>query len=131
MCAGAILLYKIPRVVIGENKTFKGEEDLLRSRGVEVVVLDNNKCRALMKKFVEEKPEVSTEATIVYVDGYVSYATGRNGMKILERRCTPAVVYVDRYPLCVVGSNGMKRTSLRISTIREHLCERSQVIYLI
>jgi len=58
MCTGAILLYKIPRVVIGENKTFKGEEDLLRSRGVEVVVLNNNECEALMKKFVQEKPEV-------------------------------------------------------------------------
>lgn len=61
MCTGAILLYKIPRVVIGENKTFKGEEDLLRSRGVEVVVLDNNECEELMKKFVQEKPEVSAE----------------------------------------------------------------------
>lgn len=61
MCTGAILLYKIPRVVIGENKTFKREEDLLRSRGVEVVVLDNNECEELMKKFVQEKPEVSAE----------------------------------------------------------------------
>jgi cytosine deaminase len=57
MCTGAILLYKIPRVVIGENETFKGEEDLLRSRGVEVVVLDNQECKDLMKKFIEEKPE--------------------------------------------------------------------------
>lgn len=59
MCTGAILLYKIPRVVIGENETFKGEEDLLRSRGVEVVVLDNQECKDLMRKFIEEKPEVS------------------------------------------------------------------------
>jgi len=57
MCTGAILLYKIPRVVIGENETFKGEEDLLRSRGVEVVVLNNQECKDLMKKFIEEKPE--------------------------------------------------------------------------
>jgi cytosine deaminase len=59
MCTGAILLYKIPRVVIGENETFMGEEDLLRSRGVEVIVLDNQECKELMKKFIKEKPEVS------------------------------------------------------------------------
>lgn len=59
MCTGAILLYKISRVIIGENKTFKGEEDLLRSRGVEVVVLDNEECKDLMNKFIEAKPEVS------------------------------------------------------------------------
>ncbi|KIM78623.1 hypothetical protein PILCRDRAFT_585941 [Piloderma croceum F 1598] len=57
MCTGAILLYKIPRVVIGENETFMGEENLLRSRGVEVVVLNNQECKDLMKKFIEEKPE--------------------------------------------------------------------------
>lgn len=56
MCTGAILLYKIPRVVIGENETFLGEEDLLRSRGVEVIVLNNQECKDLMKKFIEEKP---------------------------------------------------------------------------
>jgi len=56
MCTGAILLYKIPRVVIGENETFMGEEDLLRSRGVEVIVLDNQECKDLMKRFIEEKP---------------------------------------------------------------------------
>lgn len=59
MCTGAILLYKIPRVVIGENKTFSmGGEDLLRSHGVEVVVLDNEECKKLMAKFISEKPEV-------------------------------------------------------------------------
>jgi len=57
MCTGAILLYKIPRVVIGENETFQGEEDLLRSRGVEVVVLDNQECKNLMRMFISEKPE--------------------------------------------------------------------------
>jgi len=57
MCTGAILLYKIPRVVIGENKTFMGEEDLLRSRGVEVIVLDNQECKDLMKEFIKDKPE--------------------------------------------------------------------------
>ena len=58
MCSGAILLYKIPRVVIGENETFLGEEELLRSRGVEVVVLDNEECKELMRRFIQEKPQV-------------------------------------------------------------------------
>jgi creatinine deaminase len=58
MCAGAILLYKIPRVVIGENTNFNGDEELLRSRGVEVIVLDDKDCKTLMNKFIQERPEV-------------------------------------------------------------------------
>ncbi|KAI0066100.1 putative cytosine deaminase [Artomyces pyxidatus] len=61
MCTGAVLLYGIPRVVIGENSNFKGEEDLLRSRGVEVVVLDNPECTELMARFIKEKPELWNE----------------------------------------------------------------------
>ncbi|PCH33001.1 cytosine deaminase [Wolfiporia cocos MD-104 SS10] len=57
MCTGAILLYKIPRLVIGENVNFRGDEDLLRERGVEVVVLDDLECKSLMAKFIKEKPE--------------------------------------------------------------------------
>ncbi|TDL22396.1 cytosine deaminase [Rickenella mellea] len=57
MCTGAILLYKIPRVVIGENATFKGAEDLLRSRGVEVVNLDSEECKEMLRRFISEKPE--------------------------------------------------------------------------
>ena len=59
MCTGAILLYRIPRVVIGENVNFMGGEDLLRSHGVEVIVLDSEECKNLMAKFIQEKPEVS------------------------------------------------------------------------
>lgn len=58
MCTGAILLYNIPRVVIGENTTFKGNEDLLKSRGVEVIVINSAECRELMERFIKEKPEV-------------------------------------------------------------------------
>ena len=54
---GAILLYKIPRVVIGENSNFVGGEDLLRNQGVEVIVVDDTECKALMKKFIDERPE--------------------------------------------------------------------------
>ncbi|PTX18470.1 cytosine deaminase [Pontibacter mucosus] len=61
MCSGTILLYGIPKVVIGENRTFKGEEDLLRSRGVAVEVVDDADCAALMQRFIAEKPEVWNE----------------------------------------------------------------------
>ena len=61
MCTGAILLYGIPRVVIGENRTFMGAEDLLRSRGVEVVNLDSPECKALMDEFIAAHPEVWNE----------------------------------------------------------------------
>ncbi|CAI0641436.1 hypothetical protein COL26b_000941 [Colletotrichum chrysophilum] len=58
---GACLLYGISRVVIGENKTFLGGEEYLKQRGVEVVVVDNAECKALMDKFIAEKPEVWNE----------------------------------------------------------------------
>lgn len=61
MCSGAIVLYGIPRVVIGENRTFVGEEDLLRSRGVEVIALDDPDCRELMTTFAREHPELWNE----------------------------------------------------------------------
>src|SRR5499433_3570559 len=61
MCSGTILLYGIPRVVIGENQTFMGEEALLRSRGVEVVVLQEATCRELMREFVAAKPRLWNE----------------------------------------------------------------------
>jgi cytosine deaminase len=61
MCTGAILLYGIPRVVIGENRTFVGGEDLLRSRGVEVVNLDSAECVDLMQVFIREYPDIWNE----------------------------------------------------------------------
>jgi cytosine/creatinine deaminase len=61
MCSGAILLYGIPRVVIGENKTFMGEEELLRSRGVELSVLDDPRCVKLMDDFIKAYPEAWNE----------------------------------------------------------------------
>lgn len=61
MCTGAILLYKIPRVIIGENTTFYGAEDYLRARGVEVVVLDDAECIELMTDFIAEEPELWNE----------------------------------------------------------------------
>lgn len=56
MCIGAILLYKIPRVVVGENRTFRGPEDYLRSRGVEIEILDDPECFRLMQEFIESNP---------------------------------------------------------------------------
>lgn len=61
MCTGAILLYKIPRVIIGENRTFYGGEDYLRERGVEVIVADDARCRALMEEFIAAEPALWNE----------------------------------------------------------------------
>ena len=61
MCTGAILLYGIPRVVVGENQTFMGEEDLLRSRGVRVDVVQDERCTAMMKAFIAAHPELWNE----------------------------------------------------------------------
>ncbi len=61
MCSGAIILYGIPKVIIGESSTFMGEEELLRSRGVEIEVLQNHECIELMQKFIAEKPELWNE----------------------------------------------------------------------
>jgi len=61
MCSGAILLYGIPKVVIGENQTFMGEEDLLRSRGVVVEVLQDAACIDLMRHFIASRPEIWSE----------------------------------------------------------------------
>jgi len=61
MCTGAILLYGIPRVVIGENETFLGGEDLLRETGVEVEVVDDERCIELMRSFIAQNPELWNE----------------------------------------------------------------------
>ncbi len=61
MCTGAILLYGIPRVVIGENRTFMGAEGLLQSRGVEVVVANDPECVELMETFITENPTLWNE----------------------------------------------------------------------
>lgn len=61
MCSGAILLYEIPRVIVGEHRTYMGAEELLRSRGVEVVVLDDPDCVALMREFIASNPTLWNE----------------------------------------------------------------------
>jgi cytosine/creatinine deaminase len=61
MCTGATLLYKIPRIVIGENQTFLGEEELLRSRGVELTVLDDAECVEMMTRFITTHPTLWAE----------------------------------------------------------------------
>jgi cytosine deaminase len=61
MCSGAVLLYGIPKVVIGENRTFRGPEDYLRSRGVEVEVLDDDTCFRLMTDFIRDNPDLWNE----------------------------------------------------------------------
>ena len=61
MCSGAILLYGIPQVIIGENQTFMGEEAWLRSRGVRLEVLNDGTCRDLMKRFIDQQPALWNE----------------------------------------------------------------------
>lgn len=61
MCSGTVLLYGIPKIVIGENLTFKGEEDLLRSRGVAIELLQDPSCIALMRDFIAKNPDIWQE----------------------------------------------------------------------
>lgn len=61
MCSGAILLYGIPKVVVGENVTFQGPEAYVQSRGVEVTVVDNHECKQLMHDFIADKPQLWNE----------------------------------------------------------------------
>lgn len=61
MCSGTIIQFGIKRVVVGENKTFGGNEDFLRERGVEVIIADDTDCIALMSKFISEQPELWNE----------------------------------------------------------------------
>jgi cytosine/creatinine deaminase len=61
MCSGAILLYGIPRVIIGENRTFMGEEELLRARGISVAVTQDPECIRLMEQFIRQNPKLWNE----------------------------------------------------------------------
>ncbi len=61
MCSGAILLYDIPKVVVGENRTFQGPEDYLRSKGVELEILDDDDCRQMMRDFIVANPSLWNE----------------------------------------------------------------------
>jgi cytosine deaminase len=61
MCSGAILLYGIPRVIVGENRTFQGPEHYVRSRGVDVTILDDERCVELMRAFIAARPELWDE----------------------------------------------------------------------
>lgn len=83
MCTGACIMYKVARVVIGENRSFVGGEEYLKQRGVEVVVLENQECMGLMKKFMEEKPQVW------YVSKSLFYFLCSSG----ERYMAPGLLY--------------------------------------
>jgi creatinine deaminase len=61
MCSGTVLLYKIPKVVIGENQTFQGPEEYVRTRGVELVIQQNQECITLMREFIADHPELWNE----------------------------------------------------------------------
>jgi creatinine deaminase len=61
MCSGTVLLYRIPRIVVGENRTFQGPEAYMRSRGVDVQIVDDPECVRLMREFIAERPELWNE----------------------------------------------------------------------
>jgi cytosine deaminase len=61
MCSGAILLYGIPRVIVGENRTFMGEEELLRARGVLIEVVQSDECIRMMEEFIQKNPTLWNE----------------------------------------------------------------------
>ena len=61
MCTGASLLYKIPKVIIGENRTFRGAEDLLAANGVQCLVMDNEECIQMMRTFIQSHPDIWNE----------------------------------------------------------------------
>jgi cytosine/creatinine deaminase len=61
MCSGTALLYRIPKIVIGENRTFRGPEDYVRSRGVELEIVDSDECYQLMQRFIAAHPELWNE----------------------------------------------------------------------
>lgn len=61
MCSGMALLYRIPKIIIGENRTFRGPEDYVRSRGVEIVIAENSECIRLMKEFIQAQPDLWNE----------------------------------------------------------------------
>ncbi|MCF6238232.1 MAG: nucleoside deaminase [Candidatus Marinimicrobia bacterium] len=61
MCSGTVLLYGVPKIVIGENITFKGPEEYLSSRGVKIEIVDNLECKQLMETFIKNKPELWNE----------------------------------------------------------------------
>ena len=61
MCSGTALLYRIPKIVIGENRTFRGPEDYTRSRGIELEIVDSDECYQLMQDFIRDRPELWNE----------------------------------------------------------------------
>jgi cytosine deaminase len=61
MCSGTALLYKVPRIIVGENRTFQGPEEYLRSRGVELTIVDDPECIAMMRDFIAQRPELWNE----------------------------------------------------------------------
>lgn len=101
MCTGACLLYKVKRVVIGENKSFMGGEDLLKNRGAETVVLDNQECKDLMEKFMKDSPQlwyvlgagVVGQASASPVSGLASFIINTN----CSVRCSGTRISVSKF----------------------------------
>lgn len=111
MCTGACLLYKVKRVVIGENKSFMGGEDLLKSRGAETVVLDNQECKDLMDKFMKDSPQlwyvlgagVAVRASTSSVSGLGGFIINTN----CSARCSGTRISASKFirPAYIISSN--------------------------
>lgn len=86
MCTGACILYKVKRVVIGENQSFMGGEELLKNRGKEVVVLDHQECKDLMGNFMKEKPELWYVIDALFT-GRASLVPGLGSFMIINTNC--------------------------------------------
>jgi hypothetical protein len=87
MCTGACILYKVKRVVIGENQSFMGGEELLKNRGKEVVVLDSQECKDLMGNFMKEKPEL-WYVIGAWFAGWAGLALGLGSFMITNTNCS-------------------------------------------
>ncbi|MHA1135130.1 MAG: nucleoside deaminase [Candidatus Thorarchaeota archaeon] len=61
MCSGAALLYRIPKIVVGENRNFQGPEEYVKSRGVDVIIIDDDECITMMEDFIKDRPDLWNE----------------------------------------------------------------------
>ncbi len=130
MCSGTVLLYGIPNVVIGENRTFRGPEDYLRSRGVDVLVADDLECRQLMETFIATYPELWNEDI-----GEIAGGTNRSlSMRMISTPDAPspaghysqAIVYGDTVyvsgQLAVKSGRPVRRARVRSRSRRAWRC---------
>jgi cytosine deaminase len=97
MCSGTALLYQIPRIVIGENRTFQGPEEYVRSRGVVLEIVDDPECVQMMKEFIRSKPELWNEDI--------------GELKIAQSDSNPPTISLSRKPLALLTGRSRCRSA--------------------